>query len=150
MDGWQIESFDQKISEKCQFSHHNNFALVKSISLFDTALIMTNIPKVSKNNSFPPIYLTQDNVTYTIYINIYFIVVFLSSFSLSSKRRAFLQYLFCRCTEDKQLNSISWSIIRNIYVQKFNKITILYEIFFIPFEVQFFYPNNIGEGGGGD
>ena len=41
--GWgQIELCDTKLSEKCLYSHHNNTALIKQISLLDNFLVITN------------------------------------------------------------------------------------------------------------
>ena len=36
----QVEPCDAKFSEKCPCFHHNNTALIKQISLFDTALVI--------------------------------------------------------------------------------------------------------------
>ena len=44
---------DAKFCEKCPCSHNNNTALIKQISLFDTALVMTN----TINEYFTPILL---------------------------------------------------------------------------------------------
>ena len=51
----QGEPCDAKFSEKFPCSHNNTTALLKQISLFDTAIVMTNIPKVSIKNYFWPI-----------------------------------------------------------------------------------------------
>ena len=40
--GGQIEAHDAKICEKFPCSHNNHTALIKQISLFDTALVKTN------------------------------------------------------------------------------------------------------------
>ena len=39
---WLNWPCDAKLSEKCPCLHNNNTALKKQISLFDTALVMTN------------------------------------------------------------------------------------------------------------
>ena len=41
-NGGQDAPCDAKFYEKCPCLHHNNTALIKQISLFDTALVMTN------------------------------------------------------------------------------------------------------------
>ena len=40
--GGQDRPNDAKLSEKCPCSHNNKTALIKQISLFGTALVMTN------------------------------------------------------------------------------------------------------------
>ena len=49
-----------KISEKC--SHHNNTALINRISLFDTALVMTNIQSFNSNIKILERYETREKL----------------------------------------------------------------------------------------
>ena len=46
----QDRPFDEKFSEMCPCSHNNYTVLIKQISWFDTAFVMTNIPIVSIEN----------------------------------------------------------------------------------------------------
>ena len=40
--GWHDRPNGAKFCEKCPCSHNNNTALIKHISLYDTALVITN------------------------------------------------------------------------------------------------------------
>ena len=51
MGGGEERPWDAKFSEMCPCSHNNNTALIKQISLFDTALVMI---KNLKFQSPPP------------------------------------------------------------------------------------------------
>ena len=48
--GGQNTTCDRKFSEKCPCSYHNNTALIKQISLFDTAIVMIKfLFRITKN-----------------------------------------------------------------------------------------------------
>ena len=45
----QVEPYDTKFSEKCPCSHNDNTAVIKQISLFDTAIVMANTQETYLN-----------------------------------------------------------------------------------------------------